>query len=102
LPFSEIPKAVFGTPSAVMLDLLKLYRMSVDNNVSLCFFIICCAHYSKYTLNIGIFLEVFAANYFSITGTLLGMAPDLTAVVLVGNGTISESSGSCCWEWHQI
>jgi hypothetical protein len=49
------------------------------------------------------FLEVFAANYFSVTETLLGMAPILTAMVLVvGNSTRSERSGSCCWEWHQI
>jgi len=52
------------------------------------------------------FWEVFADNYFSITETLLGMAPDLTAVVVVvvvGNGTRSDSSGCCCcWEWHQI
>jgi hypothetical protein len=49
------------------------------------------------------FLEVFAANYFSITETLLGMAPDLTAVVsVVGNGTRSDNNGSCYWEWHQI
>jgi hypothetical protein len=41
------------------------------------------------------FWEVFAANYFSITETLLGMAPDVTAVVVViGNVTRYESSDS--------
>jgi hypothetical protein len=34
---------------------------------------------------------------------LLGTVPDLKEVVLVvGNGTRSESSGSYCWEWYQI
>jgi len=77
--------------------------MSVDNNY---FFMLfhnqLCTLFKIYLKN-GNFLEVFAANYFSIAETLLGTAPDLPAVVLVvGNGTRSESSGSCCWEWHQI
>lgn len=71
------------------------YRRSVDNNYFFILFHNLLCTLLKIYLKYWNFLEVFAANYFSITETLFGMSPDLIAVVLVvGNGTRSESSDS--------
>lgn len=72
-------------PLAVILDLLKNsteYLLIIT--ISLWSFIFCCAHYSKYTLKIGNFQKLLII-IFQVTGTLLGIAPDLTAVVLCRN-----------------
>ena len=66
------------------------HRMSADNSY---FFMLfhnpLCTLFKIYLKNWNFF------KLFSITETLLGMAPDLTAVVLVvGNGNRPESSGS--------
>ena len=83
-----------------MLDLLKhSTECLLIIAISLCFFIIRCAHYSKYTIKIGIFGKFLLIIIFQLLKhcwewhqiwqqwllLLLGMAPDLKAVVLLRN-----------------